>query len=89
MVEIIFCAKGRKQSERVAFLPVLRYNDFSGFLTAERGLNMNSLSNDKQNILFDDICQLIDKTKSKVAVTFNSEITLMFWNIGKRINSDI
>lgn len=50
---------------------------------------MNSLSNDKQNILFDDICQLIDKTKSKVAVTFNSEITLMFWNIGKRINSDI
>lgn len=50
---------------------------------------MESLSKDVHNDLFQDICQLIDETKNKVASVFNSEITLLFWSIGNRINSDI
>lgn len=50
---------------------------------------MDSLSNDMQSELLQDICQLIDETKNKVAATFNSELTLMFWSIGNRINSDV
>jgi len=44
---------------------------------------------DKQNSLFDDIKNIIEDTKSKVAISVNSSLTLMYWNIGKKINDKI
>ena len=32
---------------------------------------------------------LIDGTRQRVAQTVNSELTLLYWNIGKQINEDI
>jgi len=40
------------------------------------------------NILF-EIKQLIEQSRQKVAVAVNSEITLLYWHIGKRINSEV
>lgn len=39
--------------------------------------------------LFQDISQLILNAKTKVASVANTEITVLFWNIGNRINQDI
>ena len=39
--------------------------------------------------LFVEIKSLIEETKSKVAVTVNSSLTLLYWHIGKRINDDV
>ncbi len=32
---------------------------------------------------------MIDSARQKVAVTVNSELTILYWNIGKQINEDI
>lgn len=39
--------------------------------------------------LFEQIKTLIEQTKQSVAVTINSALTLMYWNIGKVINEDV
>ncbi len=39
--------------------------------------------------LFEDIKQLIDEARNKVAQTVNIGLTATYWNIGKRINDDI
>ena len=36
--------------------------------------------------LFQDVSGLIPSAKVKVASVANSEITILFWNIGNRIN---
>lgn len=41
------------------------------------------------NNLFADIRQLIEASKSQVAVTVNSAMTLMYWHIGDRINREV
>lgn len=44
---------------------------------------------DNNDKLFQDINQLIQNAKIKVASVANSEITVLFWNIGNRINQDV
>jgi predicted nuclease of restriction endonuclease-like (RecB) superfamily len=39
--------------------------------------------------LFSEISRLIELSRQHVAVTVNAEITMLYWNIGKRINDDI
>ena len=39
--------------------------------------------------LIKEIKQLIEQSKQKVAVAVNSEISMLYWHIGKRISSDI
>ncbi len=41
------------------------------------------------NKLFDDIKTIIEDTKSKVAISVNSSLSLMYWSIGKKINDEI
>lgn len=48
---------------------------------------MNILHQNK--LLFSDICQIIESAKNRVAVKANAELTLMYWNIGHRINTDV
>ena len=43
----------------------------------------------KEDLLFNDINYLIQEAKMKVASVANSEITILFWNIGQRINQDV
>jgi predicted nuclease of restriction endonuclease-like (RecB) superfamily len=39
--------------------------------------------------LFQEIRQLIDAAKQRTAVTINAEITLLYWQVGKRIQTEI
>jgi predicted nuclease of restriction endonuclease-like (RecB) superfamily len=47
------------------------------------------LANDAQGKLVSDIRTLIDSARQRVAATVNSEITLLYWEIGSRINRDV
>ena len=40
-------------------------------------------------LLLDDIRQIINQARGRVAVNVNSELTLMYWHIGERINREI
>jgi len=42
-----------------------------------------------EQTLFNDLSQLIEKSRQFVVVQANSVMTMLFWNIGKRINEDI
>ena len=39
--------------------------------------------------LFEEVRQLIDTAKQRAAITINSEITLLYWHICKRIQTEI
>ncbi len=39
--------------------------------------------------LLQSIVSLIDNARKNVALAVNSELTLLYWNIGKQINEDI
>ena len=43
---------------------------------------------DSQKLLL-SIVSLIDNARNQIALTVNSELTLLYWNIGKQINEDI
>jgi hypothetical protein len=39
--------------------------------------------------LYTDVCQLIDNTRQRLAITVNAEICLLNWAVGTRIKEDI
>jgi hypothetical protein len=39
--------------------------------------------------LIDELVQLIENSKKQVSVAVNSTLTLLFWNVGMRINNHI
>lgn len=50
--------------------------------------NSNSLTI-SENDLFNELSQLIEQSKQQVAFQANSAVTILFWQIGNRINQDI
>ncbi len=49
---------------------------------------MQKLIKNNQDLLY-SIVELIDNSRKRVASTINSELTLLYWNIGKEINENI
>ena len=49
----------------------------------------NSSEMDKKNNLSTDISKLISESKQRVASAINSEITLLYWQVGKRIREHV
>ena len=43
----------------------------------------------KTNFVFDDVKQLIEQTKQQVAVTVNSVMGMLYWEVGNRILLEI
>jgi len=39
--------------------------------------------------LFNDLCSIVNQARSNAAQTVNSQLTLMYWHIGERINREI
>ncbi|MBQ3991508.1 MAG: cytoplasmic protein, partial [Bacteroidales bacterium] len=39
--------------------------------------------------LINDLRQIIEQARTHVATTVNSELTLMYWHIGERINREV
>jgi predicted nuclease of restriction endonuclease-like (RecB) superfamily len=48
--------------------------------------NLLSIS---ENELFNELSQLIEQSKQQVAVQVNSAVTILFWQVGNRINQEI
>lgn len=42
-----------------------------------------------QEFLITDLRTLINEARNKVALIINTEITLLYWHIGKRINEEV
>ena len=42
-----------------------------------------------ENVLFNELSQLIEQSKQQVAIQANSAVTILFWQVGSRINQDI
>ena len=51
--------------------------------------NPQKITKPTENLLLADLSQLIEKSKQFVVVQANSVMTMLFWNVGKRINDDI
>ena len=47
------------------------------------------MSNIRNNNLFEQIKNIIEQTKQYVAISVNSSLTMMYWEIGNKINQDI
>lgn len=39
--------------------------------------------------LYNDVCKIIDNTRSRIATTVNAEICMLNWTVGKRIKEDV
>ena len=50
---------------------------------------ISNTTDNQQNILLSEVCQIIDTTKQQVAVSVNSAMTMMYWHIGNRINHEV
>ena len=48
-----------------------------------------SLVKFEDTALFQDIKKLIEQSRERVAAAFNSELAILYWNIGRRVSSDI
>ncbi|MCL2417432.1 MAG: PDDEXK nuclease domain-containing protein [Bacteroidales bacterium] len=42
-----------------------------------------------EQVLFNDLSKLIEQSKQFVVIQANSVMTMLFWNVGKRINEDV
>ncbi len=51
-------------------------------------MEINEVENNNPK-LFNDVCSIIDNTRSRIATTVNSEVCLLNWSIGKRIKEDV
>ncbi len=49
----------------------------------------SSVTSTVSGVLLNDIRKLIEETRSFVATTVNSGLTILYWQIGRRINDDI
>ena len=50
---------------------------------------MDQIPINSVNNVFTDIRKLIEQTRHQVAVSVNAGMTLMYWQIGERINREI
>lgn len=42
-----------------------------------------------EQVLFNDLSQLIEQSQQKVVSQVNNTLTILFWNIGRRINEEV
>lgn len=50
---------------------------------------MNKNEESESTRLLEDVCALIEKARNQVARVASYEITILYWNVGKRINQEI
>jgi len=52
-------------------------------------MTKKNIAKTKKNPLFTEIKTLIEQSKQQIAVEINSTITMLYWEIGKRVKTDI
>ena len=43
----------------------------------------------EENLLYNDVCKIIDNVRGRVATYVNTEVCITNWSIGKRIKEDV
>ena len=43
----------------------------------------------EENLLYNDVCEIIDRARVRVATYVNTEVCLTNWYVGKRIKEDV
>ena len=51
--------------------------------------NVTVLSDHAEEILYNDVYQIIDGTRGRIATFLNTEVCMTNWYIGKRIKEDV
>ncbi len=55
----------------------------------EENINIIKVSPVATQSLIQDLRQIIEQARSRVAATANYELTMMYWHIGERINREV
>ena len=50
---------------------------------------MKKTPTQSNDALLHDLLDLIEETRSSVATTVNAALTMLYWQVGKRINEEI
>ena len=53
------------------------------------GQDISILTNQAEEALYSDVCQIIDGTRGRIATFLNTEVCMTNWYIGKRIKEDV
>ena len=53
------------------------------------GQDISILTNQAEETLYSDVCQIIDGTRGRIATFLNTEVCMTNWYIGKRIKEDV
>ncbi len=51
--------------------------------------DINYIEPQKESVLYEDVCQIIDGARSRIATYVNTEVCLTNWYVGKRIKEDV
>lgn len=55
----------------------------------EQQNSLQSSNNTGENILYSDVCRIIEGSRQRLATSVNAEICVMHWQIGKRIKKEV
>ena len=51
--------------------------------------NSTNILAHQEQVLFEDVCRIIESARQRLASYANAEVITMNWNIGKRVNEDV
>ncbi len=52
-------------------------------------MKLQNLNKTREIELYSDVCHIVEGSHQRLATTINTEICLMYWQIGKRIKDDV
>ena len=55
----------------------------------EKELDLQPIEQQEENLLYNDVCEIIEGARKRVASYVNTEVCLTNWHVGKRIKEDV
>ena len=54
-----------------------------------KDIELQANEQQEENLLYNDVCEIIDGARKRVATYVNTEVCLTNWYVGKRIKEDV
>ena len=51
--------------------------------------DITNVQNRREEVLYDDVCHIIDGARNRIATYLNTEVCMTNWYVGKRIKEDV
>ena len=55
----------------------------------EKNLDLQPIEQQEESLLYNDVCEIIEGARKRVASFVNTEVCLTNWHVGKRIKEDV